>query len=266
MSEAVAVEVALPRELFCESMLPVREDLVLMVRERSFLPKKPPVHTGKIVIRQMMNDVETCEAICAALLMGMSARLIGKRYGLSPRSVANIRDAMQERGELAPVRIRIQAKLDRVIELGLERWEEGILDGTIHPGQLPIPTLAAIDKKGQLEAGVVPGTEITVGDAAEANIRAAWAAADLLKRSIDMKSVDGNAQAVDMQRCADALPFPDTVEDTGSGLPGAGGAAARAAVPGGGEGRETPGETGGGVTPNAPAPNDRGVGPENFRP
>lgn len=267
-----AMELAQPQDLFCESMLPVRPDLELMVRERSFLPEKRPDSarfSGKIVIRKLMNDVELCEAICAALLMGLSARIIGKRFTLSPRSVVNIRQAMADRGELAPVRLRIQAKLDRVIELGLERWEEGILDGSIHPGQIPIPTLAAIDKKGQLEAGVVPGTDVTEGEAQEAKIRAAWLALELARAAAsDPQSTAAEAHPIDITPRPAADVAPDTELDTPpaalnvpSGvtldLP-----LAPAAVPvaaGTPEGR-------GGDRPSSPGPDARGVGPENFQP
>src|SRR6266536_5910712 len=144
-----AMELVQPMELFDESMLPVREDLVQAVRHRSFLPeqagpKKVFTHSGRLVIKRLMNDDELCEAICTALYLGLSARLVGKRFGISPKSVANIREAMTNRGALASVRLRIQAKLDRVIELGLEYWEEGILTGTIPPGSNSIPVLAAI--------------------------------------------------------------------------------------------------------------------------
>jgi hypothetical protein len=221
-TEPIAAEVlpATQPELFDESSLPIREDLVEMVRGRSFLKKganDTARFSGKIVIRQMLSDEEKCEQVCLCLSMGLSPRLIGKRFSMSPRSVVNIRDAMEERGELASVSKRIRKQLDRFVELGLERMVEGVLTGEIHAGQLPIAVLAAIDKKGQLEAGVVPGTEITVGDAAESNVRAAWAALRRAREALaasDPEAGAKDAQVVDITTLPASQALPDTALDT----------------------------------------------------
>lgn len=256
-------------ELFDESQLPIREDLVEMVRGRSFLNKSNPKFTGKIVIRQMLSDEEKCEQVCLALAMGLSARLIGRRFGMSPRSVVNIRDAMEERGELASVGKRIRKQLDRFVELGLERMVEGVLTGEIHAGQLPIAVLAAIDKKGQLDAGVVPGTEITVGDAVESNIRAAWAALQRAREASDLKAGALPAEVVDITPAADAAVLPDTALDTAvttgtptpATEPSTGEALPDATSP------SLPDAEGGrGVPPSAEPARDRWAGPENFEP
>jgi hypothetical protein len=222
MSEAQSVELAQPQELFDESMLPDRSDLVEMVKGRSFLREMAPDRarfSGKIVIRQMLNDEELCEAVCTAILAGLSARLIGKRFGLSPRSVANIRDAMADRGELAPVRTRIQRKLDRVTELGLECVEDGLLRGEIHPGQAWIPVLATVDKREQLAVGMVPGTERTVAGVTLEQVLAEHAAAKAKAASPDRRSEGTATQPVDVQSSVVSVSPLDTALDTGRALP-----------------------------------------------
>ena len=207
-------EVAQPMELFDEASLPVREDLVEMVQARSFLPEKRPDSarfSGKITLKRMLNNEEHCEQVCTAIAVGLSVRLIAKRFQLSPHSVVRIRQAMEERGELEAVGKRIRQKLDRFIELGLERMVEGVVNGEIHPGQLPIAVLAGIDKKGQLDAGVVPGTSVLVGEAEGAQIRAYFEA---LKRAreaaTEVQSTGSAAQVIDAVR----VPASELVLDT----------------------------------------------------
>ena len=239
-------------ELFDESMLPVREDLVEMVCARSFLPdvaKRPDRFrfSGKLVIKRMLSNEELCVQVCTAVYLGLSARLIGKRFGMSPRSVANIREAMTNRGELAPIRSRIQAKLDRVIELGLEYWEEGILTGAIPPGSNSIPVLAAIDKKGQLEAGVVVGTGRTEVEISADQVRAEYLA---LKAAADLQSVGLPPKPQQMQGfgTADTTLDTTTVDVTPSaGTPPASLAPASAVAGQGGGGGST-------AAPAAPQP------------
>lgn len=213
MSEAVALSEQM--DLLDDSSLPVRPDIEELVKTRSFLERKKVfTYSGKIVIKRVMSDEDLAEGICAALLMGLSVRLIAKRFGLSTRSVVNIREAMTGRGELAPVRQRVMAKLDRVIELGLERWEEGILDGTIHPGQLPIATLAAIDKKGQLDAGLVSGTDRTESEVLLAKVRAAQELLRELRPATDSPSGADTTHSVDVEAVVSAAPSPATVPAT----------------------------------------------------
>lgn len=215
---STAVEVAQPLELFDEGTLPVREDLVEMVQARSFLPEKRPDSarfSGKITIKRMLNNEELCEQVCTSIAIGLSVRLIAKRFQLSAHSVIRIRQAMETRGELEAVGKRIRQKLDRFIELGLERMEEGVLNGEIHPGQLPIAVLAAIDKKGQLDAGVVPGTSVLVGEAEGAQIRAYFEALRQAKAAAtESQSIGHSAQGVELQvQASDVRPL-DTPLDT----------------------------------------------------
>lgn len=261
------LEVAQPMELFDEAMLPVRNDLEEMVRARSFVSgAKPTKHTGKIVIRQMLNDEELCEAICTALLAGLAARLVGKRFGLSPKSVANIRDAMADRGELAPVRTRIQRKLDRVTELGLERIEEGLTTGEIPAGSVWIPTLATLDKREQMSAGMVVGTERTRASVTVEQVLAEHALAKQLAGASASQAGALAAQLAEAQAADQLHALPATGPATGSvtlDLPTEPVATTPAAVPGAPAAAP---DGGGGVASAPPAHDARGVSPRNFTP
>lgn len=265
------VEIAQPLELFDERLLPLREDLVERVRARSFLPVSPDPakrtrHTGKIVIRQMLDDEELCEAICTALLAGLSARLVGRRFSLSPKSVANIRDAMEERGELAPVRTRIQRKLDRVTELGLECVEDALLAGAINPGQAWIPALATFDKREQASAGLVPGTDRTRASVTLEQVLAEHALARAKLSALASGATDTTAQTIDCQP-AGALPAPPAPAPAPGQGPVDQPPAATAATPDGpADGHAHARDRAGGAANPAGAAPPRGDGPENFPP
>lgn len=137
--------------LFDEKCLPLRPELVALVKDKDF------THTGKIVGR----DAELCRAVCRDLIAGLSGRKVAVKYKISRNTVLAIENVMRERGELEPLRKRVLIQLEDCIYLGLERIQEALATDQINAGQLPIPVMAMIDKKAQLEAGIVPGTQRT---------------------------------------------------------------------------------------------------------
>lgn len=251
--------------------LPERPDVVDLVRAGDFLlPSKADgkqfKHTGKIIIKRLKSAPELAMSICWSLRSGMSARAVALAHRISPNSVATIAEALRERGELEAVSKRVDSILDRFIWLASERIEEGILLGEVHPGQLPIPLMAAIDKRSQRDAGMVLGTGITQGEAALAEIEARWAAA---KRLVDLKSEADCVQVFDVKACDIGVPVLDTSADT---LPAAVPAAVRAAgaeqlvgsadaCPGA---RSEAVEGGGGGSASGGGQEPRLDGPENF--
>lgn len=247
--------------------LPERPDLVDIVRAADFLlpPKaegKQFKHTGKIIIKRLKSAPELAMSICWALRSGMSARAVALAHRISPNSVATIAEALRDRGELEAVSKRVDSILDRFIWLASERIEEGILLGEVHPGQLPIPLMAAIDKRSQRDAGMVLGTGITQGEAALAEIEARWAAA---KRLVDLKSEATVAQVVDVH-VLDVIPaVVDTSADTGPTAARAAGAGPVVGSTEAGAGaRAAEAEAGWGGSDSAGGQEPRLDAPENF--
>lgn len=202
MSKAVAI---VQPDLLPMELLPERDDVVALVRSRTFLdaPKRPR-HTGKIILKKLRSDEELARTVCLMLRAGVSQRLVAKRNGMSTHSVALIVEAMRDRGELASVRIHCDRLLDQYVEVGLERVIDGIQHEEIHPGQLTIPVLAAWDKKSQRDAGMVAGTNRTI---AEVTVEALLASYDLAceaqSKGSACKQLDGKV-----------LAPPDTAQDT----------------------------------------------------
>ena len=131
----------LPAERQCALFPEFEEGLVDAARNKSF------VHSGAFISR----DQELCRSICTDLLTGISRRLIASRYSVSRNTVNAIREIMEERGELEPLKKEIAKRLDRCVIYSLENLEEAMADGKIAPGSLPIATAVLLDKKAALE-------------------------------------------------------------------------------------------------------------------
>lgn len=194
----------------------VRPDLVAVVKRPSFSPSG--VFLGR--------DEQLCRAVCRDLMLGLSGRKVAKKYGISRNSILAIEQVLRDRGELEPLRQEVMRLLDGFIYLGLERITEAIGEDEIHPGQLPIPVLAAMDKKAQLEHGIVLGTQRTIAEVTSEDVKVAWE---------KMKRVANGQSAIEV-RDSKELRGPDTVVDTSqaAGQEGGGGSAVRPGGPGAG--------------------------------
>lgn len=237
--------------LFDAKLLPMRPDLVAMVKEKRFL------HTGKL----LGDDEELCRSVCRDLQLGLSGRKVAKKYRISRNSVWGIEQVMRERGELEPLKKATIAQLDAIIFMGLERIQEGIAEDEISPGQLPIPIAALIDKKGQLEAGVVPGTGLTVAEVTADQVAEAFRA---MKRvTVSAVSESQSVVTVPERQQIEAGSAQDTALDTA----GAGSRPAPtplAAAPG--SSPEEARQGGGGSAPSPGLETVEGNGQQNFGP
>jgi len=222
---AVAVVTDQPELLPMES-LPERDDVVSLVQSRSFLdtPKRPR-HTGKIILKKLKSDEELARTVCLMLRAGVSQRLVAKRCGIGPHSIALIVSAMRDRGELASVRIHCDRLLDSFVEVGLERVIDGIQNGEIHPGQLSIPVLAAWDKKSQRDAGMVAGTNRTIADVTVESVLALYdLACEAQSKGSACKQLDGKV-VTPQDTALDTTPAAKELANGDQGAQGGGGVA-----------------------------------------
>lgn len=182
-------------EMLPGTVWPERPDLVQICRAEG----RGHEFTGQYLSR----DVELCREVMKDLIMGLSGRAIARKHKISRNSISAIEHIMAERGELAPLRQRVMQELDEIIHMGLEAWKEALAEDKIAPSQIPIPVLAAIDKRLQMQAGVVPGTGRTEREIGAADVEAAWAV--LQGKVIDVTPPDaqsgvigGNPKQIDM--------------------------------------------------------------------
>jgi transposase-like protein len=221
--QAADTEPAVQLDLLKLSDLPARIEVVEMIEARSFVDRehaealrmKFKGFTGKILLRELLSNEEMATALCLALQSGMSERLVAKRFGISTHSIPRIKFAMQERGELAAIRRRVDALLDRFVEVGFETIIEALLSGQMNPNSVSIAVIAADDKRRQRDAGLVPGTERTEEDITLAKVQAQFAL--LKERALLLKPSEGQAEgnpAIPAQ--SEQSGAGDTGGDTGS--------------------------------------------------
>lgn len=236
---------------------PDREDLVLRVKAKSFL------HTAKI----KGKDEVLCREVCIDLLSGfLSERQIAAKHGISRNTIKGITAVMQERGELEPLSRQVSVALGECIVLSAFRLREALLKGKVSPAQIPIAMGVLIDKKAQLDAGMVPGTNTTQGEAMAANLRGqteAWLAYQRAKAlAADSVSTGEPAQLTGREPATCSQVAPVTPGDTPN-VPTASPTTPSAT----GERALTTREVGGGgIEPPPRAPDPDGKGSENFGP
>lgn len=166
-------------EFFSPDEYASRPDLVQMVKAKTFL------HTGVLTTK----DEELCRGVCRDLLLGASDRQIARKWRISRNSIVGIELAMRERGELEPLKKAISDELGSIIVMGLRNYKDALAANLISPGQLPIPMAALIDKKGQLDGNVIPGTSLPAPELTAADVEREILA---MKRanSIDVQTVE----------------------------------------------------------------------------
>jgi len=132
---------AQPDQLVFPVLEEIDQHLVDLARRKAY------VHSGAFVSR----DEELCRSVCTDLLTGLSRRAIAARHGISRNSVNAIREVMEARGDLEPLRKEIARRLDRCVIYSLENLEDATAKNLIAAGQLPIATAVLLDKKAALD-------------------------------------------------------------------------------------------------------------------
>lgn len=123
--------------LFDYDSLPVRPDIVQIVRESRY------VHTGA---RLLDNEVLTAKMV-ERLCLRHGVKRIAQDMGISPHSIRAAREELVAQGKMAPFVKRFTDKVQDILEIGLERFEDGVDSGAVHPGQLPVGLGILWDKR-----------------------------------------------------------------------------------------------------------------------
>lgn len=102
-------------------------------------------YSGAIIER----DREKVHAICAALAEDMPVRAIARAFKVSQHTVMGIRARHPEL--VAMGEKQLSTKLGMIQKVGWDRYYEGIINGEVHPAQLPVGLGIAADKKAALD-------------------------------------------------------------------------------------------------------------------
>lgn len=127
--------------LFLPSQLPLRPDLLEIVKEKRF------VHTA----RNLTKDEEICRLIVQDLSLGMSRRRVALKYSISRNTIHAMMEELQRTGTLEPLRKETSRLLGKAIIHGLEEWTEAVEEGRIHPSQIPVPVGIFLTQKALID-------------------------------------------------------------------------------------------------------------------
>lgn len=116
---------------------PLRHDLVELVRSGRHK------HTGQ----RLLGNEHECQRLVELLQAKWGLKRIARALGVSKWSVRAARQALVERGEMAPWKERVVAMMEDFAEAGLARMVDGVEDGTMPVGQIPVPVGIVLDKR-----------------------------------------------------------------------------------------------------------------------
>lgn len=131
-----AQDVAAPF-LFDTDNLPIRDDVVKAIATGAHK------HTGA----RLLDNQSVAERMVELLTAGWGLKRIAKVMKVSKHSVRAAREALVARGELAPYKQRVVAKMEDCIEQGLDNYLKALEDEDVPAAQIPIGVGIMSDKR-----------------------------------------------------------------------------------------------------------------------
>lgn len=123
--------------LFDQDNLPVRDDVVKAIATGAHK------HTGA----RLLDNHSLVLRMVELLMAGWGLKRIAKEMQVSKHSVKAARDALVARGEMAPYKQRIVAKIEDCIEQGLDNYADALDRNMVPAAQIPIGMGILFDKR-----------------------------------------------------------------------------------------------------------------------
>lgn len=131
-----AQDVAAPF-LFDQDNLPVRDDVAKAIATGAHK------HTGA----RLLDNQSTVLRMVELLVGGWGLKRIAKEMQVSKHSVRAAREALVARGELAPYKQRLVAKMEDCIEQGVDNYLDALERNMVPAAQIPIGVGILSDKR-----------------------------------------------------------------------------------------------------------------------
>lgn len=123
--------------LFDENSLPVRADVVAAVSSGRYK------HTGD----RLLDNEKLALRMVELLTCGWGVKRIAREMSVSPHSVRAARNALVQRGELAPYKERVLAAFEDIVESGAIRLRDAMEEGLIPANQIAFNLGIIFDKR-----------------------------------------------------------------------------------------------------------------------
>jgi hypothetical protein len=132
----VAQDAAAPF-LFDDEQLPIREDLVALVREEKYK------HTGA----RLLDNQSKALRLVELLLSKWGIKRIAKEMHISVHSVRAARDVLVAQGKMAPYKERIVRVFEDIVETGAANYLDALERGIVPAAQIPVGVGIISDKR-----------------------------------------------------------------------------------------------------------------------
>jgi hypothetical protein len=123
--------------LWGDDELPVREDLVAIVREGRYK------HTGD---RLLDNELLAARMV-ELLSMRWGVKRVAQELRVAAQSVRAARDALVARGEMLPFKARFVSLCEEIVEMGASGYMRALEEGRVPPAQIPVGVGIFADKR-----------------------------------------------------------------------------------------------------------------------
>jgi hypothetical protein len=130
--------------LFDDLQMPVRPDVVELVKQGRH------VCTG---VRLLEND-KLCLRMVELLMSNWGLKRIARALHVSKHSVRAARDALVARGEIDPLKARVVAVFEDIVEIGAENYLEALEENRVPAAQIPVAVGIFQDKRSLAQGEV----------------------------------------------------------------------------------------------------------------
>lgn len=137
--------------LFDEDQLPLREDVVAMIKAGAH----KSLHRG---VRLLENE-ELCRRMVELLMAHWGVKRIATKLGVSHHTIKAARQELVNRGEMAPWKQRVVGTFEDIIEEGAESYLQDMREGKVPAAQKPVGVGIFADKRADA-LGEARGAEL----------------------------------------------------------------------------------------------------------
>ena len=244
--------------LFDGENLPVCQPALEIIQSRERLAALEAKRYTHTAVRLLEDEEKACRLV-ECLVNRWGVKRISRELNVSPHTVRAARRALAAQGKLAPYKQRVVEKMEDAIEAGLDKYLEGVENGSVSAAQIPVG-LGIISDKRALALGEPTSIAASAGVQDDLSVEKLNAYLASLKTAKSDYQSSGNG---DISKQITLLAAPDASLDASAAQPSPDAATVLVAAPGAPAGPpDATQEGGGGVRASARVANADSLGPE----
>lgn len=123
--------------LFDEDQLPVRNDLVQVIREERY----------KTTGARLLENEALALKVVEKLMCGWGLKRIARELHISTHSIRAARTVLVQSGKLAPYKTRVLEIFEEIVERGASNYLQALENNEVPPAQIPVGIGIISDKR-----------------------------------------------------------------------------------------------------------------------